>query len=261
MRILLVIVILICFVVTPLQAAEIKGTPDELNLTVSAKPRISMITGEGEIKTQTDQVILRLKVMTKDQHLRKAIEKNRDLRTKMVDQLTQAGLPRENITVSHFSWMPEMGLFGDKVKKYRISHQVKITLADEEQFIHCAALIDKHNEIEYAGLSYQHSNKEQMKLQALEKASQNAAKKKEIYDNAFGTKLKVVRVIEQNVTDIQPRRGRYAHYESPKEATRSVSTSFQDPTMIQMDEQESSVSDVPFGQIIYRAAIQVECQY
>lgn len=250
---------LLCVLTMGLQATEIKGTPDELNLMVGPKPEQSSITGTGVIKAQADKVILRLNIVTEDKLLQEAIEKNNSLRKQLIEELTKAGLDRKQIAVAKFSWTPEMGIFGEKVKKYKISNDIKVTLTDEDQFIHCAVLIDRHKEIDYAGLSYHHSNHEQLKLDALEKACQNATSKKEIYEKALGVKLKPIKMTELGIENIKVGNLRTQTYNYLDRAAQSLSSSIPQ-TMIMM-EQEQPDENLSFGQMVFRATVVVDYQH
>lgn len=253
MRLLLTTILCLwCLSATGLIAVGIAQTTDQSNLTVTTKPQQSIISGAGEVKVQADQVLLQLNVITEDHSLQKAIVKNRSKRQTLVTELIKIGIDKGKINVSRFSWTPEMGWFGDKAKNYKITNQIQIIIVDEEQFIQCAVLIDKYKEIHYLGLSYNHSQSDQHKLRALEKACENAVQKKDIFQKTLGVELKPIYVTEQRVWEERLQ-------DKSTQMYLMRQTSYLKEASVAMQTGESGLN-TSFGQITYKATVVVGYQ-
>lgn len=253
MRLLLTTILcLCCLSATGFIAVGIAQTPGESNLTVTTESQQSIISGAGEVKVQADQVLLQLNVITEDHSLQKAIVKNRSKRRTLVTELIKIGIDKGKINVSRFSWTPEKGWLGDKVKNYKITNQIQIIIEDEEQFIQCAVMIDKYDEIHYLGLKYRHSQSDQHKLRALEKACENVVKKKDIFQKTLGVELKPIYVTEQRVWQEQFQDESLRGY--PMEGFLYMSRA-----KVAMDTEASGLNST-FGQITYKATVVVGYQ-
>jgi uncharacterized protein YggE len=219
----------------------IKGTPDELNSLLLERHQIINIHGNSEVEASADRAIISLVVKTSESRFRTALEKNRRIRDSLQEKLIQKGIPPENIQFSRFSNTPNYGFFGDNPSSFDVSNEVKITISKEESLSDIAAIVDAQDEVHFVGSSIEHSLEEQSKLEALEKAIENAMQKRDIYQRQLGMKLRALKVTEQHVGVMPVQMLR----EKPMKTLSSV---------VEMKPELQS----HFGEVKYQATVDVE---
>lgn len=90
-------------------APELKGDPAELANYLLDGKRVVAITGSGEAKVQADRATITLRVKTKDSAFAHALKLNREVRTKLSQQLQQAGITQTVSRRRNFLQCPTMG--------------------------------------------------------------------------------------------------------------------------------------------------------
>ncbi|MBN2210485.1 MAG: SIMPL domain-containing protein [Sedimentisphaerales bacterium] len=233
---------------------ELKGTPRELTNYLQDIPCTVQIVGEAEVKVQADRAVVTITVATEEKTLQDALLKNQQIRSLISAQLQQKGIAESDIRSDKFSSTPQYGLFGQKVDSYRVDNQVKITLGSEEQFRHVANLVDNHKEINYLGITFEHSNKEQLKLQALRQACQNAQAKRQIYQEQLDVALTPVSFSIPVITgeDKQELYRRYAAKQSAAKTPLSYSAELVAPLPTEI------AVEARFDELIFKAQVIVE---
>lgn len=168
---------------------ELKGSASELAAFLSAVPKSVSVTGEAEVKANADRAVISLSVVTESKSLQDAARLNQEVRNKIVKRLKDADLAPERIQASKFSSTPKYGIFSEKAKSYRVENILKITALDEKEFQAVASQVDGIAEVRYAGIDFEHSDKEGLKTKALTQALANATAKKKVYEDQLGVKL------------------------------------------------------------------------
>lgn len=84
-------------------APELKGDPEELTQYLLDEKRVVSITAHGVSKVQADRIIVTLRVKTKESAFVAALKSNRQVRTKLSQQLQQAGITPDRISAAKFS--------------------------------------------------------------------------------------------------------------------------------------------------------------
>jgi len=121
---------------------------------------------------------------------------NQELRAKVAKALTGRGIPADRIDSGKFASTPRHWVFSEKVKSYKVEDFVKVTTADQAQFQATARLLDEMNGLQYHGIDFEHSNKEELKRKALAQALQNATERKKVYEEQLGIILQPIRFKE-----------------------------------------------------------------
>lgn len=235
--------LLFCLPLSAWAEPILKGTPNELTAHLLQSHQIISIGGTSEVEASADRAIISLVVKTSESRFRTALEKNRRIRETMQEKLVQKGVAAKDIQFSRFSNTPSYGFFSDKPSSYEVSNEVKITIGKEELLSEIASMVDGQNEVYFVGSSIEHSQEEQSKQEALEKAVQNALQKRDMYQKQLGVKLKAVKVTELHVGPmpvVMPMR---------REAMDKVYSS----AAVSTAETQSH-----FGEIKYQAAVEVE---
>lgn len=168
---------------------EIKGTPAELNKYLQPEPAIVTLTGEGQIYVQADQAIVRIQVTTESKTLNEALQKNEGLRSNLTKTLISKGVPADRIITSKFSSTPEQSNWSDKIKNYKVEHQVKVTVENGQQFSAIAALVDQSQDMRLQSVQPEHSDKDEQSAKALMEAFKQVEKRKAVYEKNLGQKL------------------------------------------------------------------------
>jgi uncharacterized protein len=186
--------IAVCVVVLVVGSAafgepELKGTPSELTAYLRSLPKSITLTGESKVKVQADKAIVEISIKTENSSLETCLKSNQVLRASITAKLGEAGIPADKIAAEKFSSTPRYGLWGDKPNKYEVRNLVKITVTDEKDFQQIAKIVDQHQEVEYQGLNFKHSNEKELKKQAIEQAFDDMLKKKASYESKLGITL------------------------------------------------------------------------
>jgi uncharacterized protein YggE len=245
------------FVTTALVAEpEIKGTPSELITYLTAVPRTVLLTAEGEVKVPSDRAMISLAVVTEHRSLQEASRANQEIRARLIKTLAGQGIPADRIQASRFSSTPKYGVFAEKAKSYRVENVVKITVLDEKEFQAVAQLVDGNAEVRYERISFDHTDKENLKQRAAAQAIDKVAEKQKLYESKLGVKLTVKSFEEGRSYDASPipRRPMYAGAESKSglmPMSRGVSFSPQ---------AEPGDAELPtsFAELVFKAQFTVE---
>lgn len=177
-------------------APELKGAPEELSNYLLDGKRVIEIAADGEIKVQADRAIITLRVKTKDGAFAQALKLNRDARTRLGQQLQQAGIAPDRISAAKFSSVPNYGFFGDKPSSYEISNDVSVVVRGEDDMVAIAQAVDGMKEVSYLGAQFEDSNKKAHQANALDEALATVARKKSAYEKALGVTLAPLRISE-----------------------------------------------------------------
>ncbi len=168
---------------------ELKGTPSELTKYLNNLPRSITLTGESKVNIKADKAIVEISIKTENTSLEACLKSNQALRTNITAKLNESGIAADKITADKFSSTPRYGFFGKKPNNYEVRNLIKITITDEKDFQQIAKVVDQYPEVEYKGLNFKHSNEDDLKKQATEKAFDDLMKKKASYESKLGVTL------------------------------------------------------------------------
>lgn len=168
---------------------ELKGSPSELAQYLASVPRLVSILGEAEVKVPADRAVLTLRVTTENKSLKEALSANQQVRGKLAAYLQEQGLPADQVQAAKFASTPRHGTFSDKVKSYRIDNEVRVTTRGDKEFQAVASALDKWSDVTYAGVVFEHTDKEALRQKAVAQACDNASARKKTYEEKLGLKL------------------------------------------------------------------------
>jgi hypothetical protein len=137
--------------------------------------------------------------------LQEALKANQTLRSKLVNTLKERGIPADRIDAGRFSSTPRHGIFSDKVKSYRVENQVKVAVLEEKELQETVRMLDELEGLEYGGMEFEHSKKQELKRKALAEALESASARKKVYEERLALILTPVKFSE-NVTAAPPAR-------------------------------------------------------
>ncbi|HKS37834.1 MAG TPA: SIMPL domain-containing protein [Verrucomicrobiae bacterium] len=237
---------------------ELKGSASELAGYLAAVPKLVSVAGEAEVKTNADRAIISLSVVTENKSLHDAVRLNQEVRSKIVKRLKDADIAPERIQASKFSSTPKYGIFSEKAKSYRVENTLRITALDEKEFQAAASQVDGVAEVRYAGIDFEHSDKEGLKTKALTQALANATAKKKVYEDQLGVKLTPRGFSTSAVAEKSPLQRRYLE-SGTYEFKSGVSSRLTTPIpsgQTQNPEMEELLS--VFGELIFTVHVAVE---
>lgn len=183
----------------PAAEPELKGTVAEVRQHLATLDRVVTVAGESEVKSPADRAIVTLRLTEEDRFLHDALKSNQALRTKLVAALTARGIAADRIDAGKFSSTPRNWIFSDKVKNYKIETLVKVTVLNEAELQETARVLDELDRVEYGGMEFEHSKKEELKRKALSEALDSATARKKVYEEQLGVALTPYKFTE-NVT-------------------------------------------------------------
>ena len=166
---------------------ELKGSPEELAEYLANAKKTITLYGSSEIEVKADRAIVKIRVTTEDASLEKALKKNQTTESSIIKSLQKSGISGDRIMTSTFSSLPEWGVLGKK--GYEIENVIKIKVEGKSDILEIARHVDNYKEVEYAGISFEHSEKEKLEDSAIEKACDRLLTKKNLYEQKFDVKL------------------------------------------------------------------------
>jgi uncharacterized protein YggE len=192
--------LLICCFATglALNAAEpeLKGTLGEVREHLAALDRIVTVSGDAEVKSPADRAIVTLRLTSESKSLQEALRANQLLRAKLVNTLKERGIAAERIDAGKFSSTPRHWIFSEKVKSYKVENLVKVTVVEERELQDTARMLDELNGVEYGGMEFEHSKKQELKRKALAQALEAASARKKVYEEQLAVALTPVKFSE-----------------------------------------------------------------
>jgi uncharacterized protein YggE len=253
-RLFAFVFLLVSLVQPALAEPELKGLPTELTEYLKDVPKTVTVTGESEVKVEADKAIASLRVRTENKSFQEALRLNQGIRAKIIAFLNERGVAADKIQASKFSTAPQHAIFSDKIKNYIVENVLKITVHNEKEFQAIANAADNWSEAFYDGATFEHSDKQEMKMKALRQACDNAIARKKVFEDALGVKLIPKKFSESAI--VEPRilnRGHYSSDFSKMPAYEPVASAQTGSPPGNFAETMSS-----FGELIFKAQVAVE---
>ncbi len=171
---------------------QLSGTPDELREFLFPRPNTVNINGEGELTAYKDVARVSLLVTTEERSLNQAMNVNQDLRLRLIEQFTAAGVAENDINNSKFSSSPQFGLFGRNPNSFEVVARMEVTVTTEEHLQLLASAADENEEVEFESTEYEHSLEAEFEDQVRELALADVMEQKAFYESSLGLELKAI---------------------------------------------------------------------
>jgi uncharacterized protein YggE len=199
--------------------------------------------------------VVTLRLTSEHKSLREASQANHQLRAALTTYLTENGVGADRIRSAKFSSTPRTGSWTDKVKSYRIESQLEVTVHDDKEFQTAAGSVDKWSDVTYAGVKFEHSEKDAMRLKAISQACDKAMARKKTYEEKLGVKLSVKRFSESGeFRPMAPTRyigeAGVQGGSPPSSIVRAKGV-----TMLPGDDEPTAA----FGELVFKASVAIEC--
>lgn len=236
-------------------APELKGDPEELTQYLLDEKRVVSITAHGESKVQADRIVVTLRVKTKESAFVAALKSNRQVRTKLSQQLQQAGITPDRISAAKFSSVPNYGFFGDKPSSYEISNDVSVVVRGEDDMSAIAQAVDGMKEVSYLAAQFEDSNKKAHQSDALNEALAGVASQKAAYEKALGITLAPLRVNETSYQRASPPMAAPVMYDKRQAAS---TMQFKGSEEFEVSGDAGDESSSGFGELRYESNVTAE---
>ncbi|HEQ98015.1 MAG TPA: DUF541 domain-containing protein [candidate division Zixibacteria bacterium] len=151
--------------------------------------RYILVSGEGEVVAEADQISFSFEIETRDKDLEAAKKVNDEKLEKVKEIFKLFTIASEDIKVSSFKVYPHYDYEDGKIKRFEISREVEVTLREINKY---EPLIDALIEAEVydiGGLSYELSNSAELNKLARENALDQARNKAREMAEYYGMKL------------------------------------------------------------------------
>ena len=233
-----------------IQAAELRGSPDELRNYLHPKKPVVTLYAEAEEKAFTDRAVVSLVVTTEEKTLSGSLEKNHQLRQGLIAELVAAGISASEINNAKFSSSPQYGWVGKKPSAYEVVNRVVIKIDSEQQLKAIATQVDAHSEFALSSTVFEHSKEQAFKQAVKEKALDKVLQQKVAYEQKLGLKLVAVHFREGEVRPMATLAA-----VSPKLMSRRAEVEQDAEAYISASQEAPATS---FDEVKYRASMMVD---
>jgi uncharacterized protein YggE len=234
---------------------ELKGSPTEVAAYLASQQIHATLAGEAEVKVPADRAVVTLRLSTEHKSLKEASLANQQLRASLTAYLAENGIGAERVQSAKFASTPRTGIWSDKVKSYKVESQLEVTVLDDKQFQIAAGAVDKWSDVTYAGVKFEHSEKEALRIKAIRQACENAMARKKTYEEALGVKLAVKRFIEAGT--FRPMGRDYPFRALGVQGGSAPSYAGNPSSVATLPGMEEPTT--AFGELVFKAHVTIEC--
>lgn len=175
-------------------------------------PRVITVSGMGEATARPDQATVNLGVLSEATTAREALSANNAAMQAVFDQLTQIGIPEENIQTSNFSISPQYPPYrpnGEsephRIIGYQVSNMVSVLFEDLDDLGPGLDAIVSSGANQLYGISFSISETDDLLMAARADAVADARAKAEVLAEAAGVTLgRVLNISEGGASYPQP---------------------------------------------------------
>lgn len=187
----------------------VSGCGTQTNVVTSEMPQIIQTYGETEVKAEPDLARLGIAVETRGSAAEAAVEENARLANAVIEALKEFGLAEEDIKTgsyhlySYREWFDERPA-SEEVVTYQVTNEIVVTTTRLEEVGEMIDLAVKAgaNNINY--INFELENPQELQLQALKLATEQAAKKAEAIAESSGEKISGLYRIREERTEYMP---------------------------------------------------------
>ncbi len=184
------------------------GNELETSLLANSSPStgIIQVNGDATVSIAPDVAYISLGVETQNRLAESASQENAAIMNKVITALKEFGLTDQEITTSgYYIYSYQQGDYNsDPVSYYTIYHVRNQVNVKTDQLQNVGAIIDlaiKAGANQVQGITFDHENKAELKLTALQNATKQAQAKAEAIAEASGVTIKeIIRITEQSAS-------------------------------------------------------------
>jgi len=200
-------IITVALILVVLFAATGCGT--QTNVVTNEMPQIIQTYGEAEVKAEPDLARIGIAVETRGSAAEVAVEENARLAGAVIEALKDFGLAEEEIKTGSYSlysyreWYDERPE-GEQVVTFQVTNEIVVTTNRLEEVGEMIDLVVKAgaNNINY--INFELENPQELQMQALKLATEQAAMKAEAIAESAGEKISGLYRIREERTEYMP---------------------------------------------------------
>tara|TARA_Y100000310_G_scaffold344574_1_gene458077 strand:- start:4649 stop:5422 length:774 start_codon:yes stop_codon:yes gene_type:complete len=149
------------------------------------------ISGEGGVTATPDITQVSLGYQTEDQDVAKAQQDNTEKMNKLINQLKDLDIDKEDIKTTNYSIYPRYDYINRQqtLRGYQVSQNVSVKIRDLDKIGEVLSLAGSAGANQVSGLSFTIDDPEDLRQQAREEALANAKEKAEALAKVAGVKL------------------------------------------------------------------------
>lgn len=174
------------------RAAELSGTPEELKDYLRSEVRTVTIRKKAEEMAYTDVAKITLSISTEARNLADAIQGTDSLRQSIFRELVESGIGEDSIHSSRYSASPQYGWFGDRPNSFEVVNSLVVTIDQQSEFQRVAAIADRNTSVSFAGVEFEHSEKEAYEDKVRDMAVEKVLAEQRFFEQRLGLKLSPV---------------------------------------------------------------------
>lgn len=177
---------------------EVKGSPTDVTGWLQQRTDRVRLFAYAEENAKADKATMRFSITTERSDLGEALAANQQLRGKAAEVLYANGIEKSAVKSSGFSSIPVRGFLGKRAASYEVQNKLSVEVSDEKQ-MQAAAELSKLKEVTYAGVRFEYTKRDELRLALIQKATQKLNASREAYEKAMGVKLVPLVIGEQMV--------------------------------------------------------------
>lgn len=176
----------------------------------SGRPtRTVSVSGEGTVNAEPDMAVVRLAVVTEAMEAAAAREQNGQAASRAMNAVRDLGIPENKIRMETLRLQPKREYNREtrtyEEKGYEATRQVVVEVEDLEQLPQLIADVVEQGANRLDGVSYELSDRDAVRNEALQEAARNARQKAELLAQALGAEVGAVQTInEQSISFPRP---------------------------------------------------------
>lgn len=187
----------------------VSGCGTQATVVTSETPQIIQTYGEAEVKAEPDLARVGIAIETRGSEAEAAVEENARLANAVIEALKKFGLAEEDIKTGSYSLYSYREWYdgippGEEIMTYQVTNEVVVTTTRLEEVGEMIDLAVKAgaNNINY--INFELENPQELQLQALKLATEQATRKAEAIAESSGEKISGLYRIREERTDYMP---------------------------------------------------------
>lgn len=199
---------------------SVEGSPDALQAYLGEKRSYINLSAEATDSLVAAEAEVRLRLESKAERLEQALQRANDLKRSLVQQLRAAGFAEDAVQAENLHSIPQTGIFTGRVREYQIRSTLTVRVANDEDFLQVARLVDMNPDITFGGLRPSATISEEMRLRLIREAAAQLERQEEALEESLDVELTLVSFATRVDSPQQPTGE--ALYEKARGFTESV---------------------------------------
>lgn len=172
-----------------LAQTELKGSPEALREFLHPDGKSVTLRGHAEKTAFADKAVVSLVVSNEAKTLSEAMDANSELREKIIRQLIDKGIAKDQINNAKFSSSPQYGWFGKKPSSFKVVNRIAVNVFSEAALKDIARVADLYDEASLGATNFEHTQRADFEAAVKKEALANILQQKSFYEQSLGVRL------------------------------------------------------------------------